>query len=101
MSKWADYGISAVRYNSAHTHIDKVRVHVDSGDSIGSATEKNRTDVIAAIKKGETFVTIMMNSNGKWNKGQSVYIIKVNGTEFIKTVDNNKLADNLDSLPEF
>ena len=25
MSKWADYGISAVRYNSAHTHIDRVR----------------------------------------------------------------------------
>lgn len=26
MSKWADYGVSAVRFNSAHTHIDKLRV---------------------------------------------------------------------------
>lgn len=35
MSKWADYGISAVRFNSAHTHIDKVWVHPDNETLIG------------------------------------------------------------------
>jgi hypothetical protein len=101
MSKWADYGISAVKYNSAHTHIDKVRIHPDNGDTIGTGSEKNRTDIIAAIKKGSTFVTIFKGSDGKWKKGQPVYIIKVNGVEYIKTVDNGKAADNLENLPEF
>ena len=102
MAKWADFGISAVRYNSEHTHIDKVRVHPDNGDSIGSATEYTRQSVIAAIKKGITFVTIIESADGKkWNKGQPVYIVEINGTEYIKTVDNKKEADNLENLPEF
>lgn len=101
MSKWADYGISAVRFNSAHTHIDRVRAHPDNGDTIGAAAEYARADIIAAIKKGTSFVTIFKGSDGRWNKGQPVYIIKINGTEYIKTVDNGKAVDNLDNLPEF
>ena len=34
MSKWADYGISAVKFNDAHTHINKVQVHPDNGDKM-------------------------------------------------------------------
>jgi hypothetical protein len=101
VSKWADYGISAVRFNSAHTHIDRVRAHPDNDDTIGAAAEYARADIIAAIKKGTSFVTIFKGSDGRWNKGQPVYIIKINGTEYIKTVDNGKAVDNLDNLPEF
>lgn len=101
MAKWADYGISAVRYNAAHTHIDKVRAHLDNGETIGVAGEYARADIVAAIKKGTTFVTIIKSSDGNWSKGQSIYIIKVNGVEYIKTVDNGKAADNLENLPEF
>jgi hypothetical protein len=101
MAKWADYGISAVRYNTRHTHIDKVRVHPDDGDAIGSAKEQLRTDVIAAIKNDTTYVTIFKNSQSKWTKGQPVYVIKVHGEEYIKTVDNGKPEDNLENLPEF
>ena len=101
MSKWADYCISAVRFNPAHTHIDKVHTHEDKGESIGAAYEESRQDVIANIKAKKTYITIFKGSDGKWSKGQSVYIIKVNGTEFIKTVDNGKAVDNLDDLPEF
>ena len=101
MAKWADYGISAVRYNSAHTHIDRVKAHPDNGDTIGSPIEKSRQEVISAIKGGTTFVTIIKNSEGKWIKGQPVFIIRINGTEYIKTVDNGKQSDNLENLPEF
>jgi hypothetical protein len=101
MSKWADYGISAVKFNYAHTHIDKVRIHPDNGDTIGASSEHNRADIVAAIKKDITFVTILMGNDGKWKKGQPVYIIKINGIEYIKTVDNGKAVDNLDNLPEF
>lgn len=51
MAKWADYCISAVRFNSQHTHIDKVRTHPDNGDSIGSSSDYARQDVVAAIKR--------------------------------------------------
>jgi len=101
VSKWADYGISAVRFNSAHTHIDRVRAHPDNGDTIGAAAEYARADVVAAINKGTSYVTIFKGNNGNWNKGQPVYVIKVNGTEYLKTVDNGKAVDNLDNLPEF
>jgi len=101
MTKWADYGVSAVRFNNAHTHIDRARAHPDNGDTIGAGTEYSRPDIVTAIKKGVTFVTIFKGSDDKWNKGQPVYIIKINGIEYIKTVDNGKAVDNLDNLPEF
>lgn len=101
MSKWADYGISAVRFNDARTHINKVRIHPDNGETIGASIEHTRADIVAAIKKGITFVTIFKGSDGKWQKGQPVRIIKVNGIEYIKTVENGKAVDNLDNLPEF
>lgn len=101
MSKWADYGISAVRYNAEHKHIVQVQVHPDNGETIGSPSGQLRQEVIAAIKRGTTYVTIIKSTEGRWTKGQPVYIIKVNGTEYIKTVDNGKEADNLENLPEY
>ena len=101
MIKWAGYGISAVRYNNMHTHIDRVRIHRDIGDTIGEYTEHSRVDIVAAIKEGITFVTIFKSNEGKWMKGQTVYIIRVNGVEYIKSVDNGRAADNLENLPEF
>lgn len=101
MTKWADYGISDVRYNDKHTHIDQVKVRADNGDGFSAAAIWEREDVIKAIENGTTFVTVMVNSEDKWNKGQPVLIIKVGGTKFIKTVDNGKTSDNLENLPEF
>lgn len=100
MTKWADYCISAVRFNAGHTHIDRVRAHPDNGDTMGSATDYERAAVVKAIKDGVTFVTIFWN-DGKWRKGQPVFIVRINGVEYIKTVDNGKAQDNLDNLPEF
>lgn len=101
MNKWADYGISAVRYNATHQHIDRVRIHPDNGETIGAPAEYARADIVTAIKKGITFVTIFKGTDGNWKKGQPIYIIKVHNVEYIKTVDNGKAADNLENLPEF
>lgn len=100
MAKWADYGISAVRYNASHTHIDRVRAHPDNGDTIGSGAEYDRATIVKAINDGLSFVTIISGS-GNWQKGQPVYIIIVNRVEYIKTVDNGQARDNLENLPEF
>lgn len=100
MEKWADYCISAVKYNSTGTHIEKVRVHVDNGDSIGDPSEWFRTDVVSALERGNTFVTIISNGD-KWSKGQDVHIIHVNGAKYIRTDTDKTASDNLENLPKF
>ncbi len=101
MAKWADYGISAVQFNSAHTHINRVRINVDNGDTIGVAQDCARSDVVAAIKRNVSFVTIFKNSGGNWAKGQPVFIDRIGSVEYLKTVPNGKPIDNLDNLPEY
>jgi Protein of unknown function (DUF3892) len=101
-AKWADYCILEVRYNAQHCHIDRVRLCPDLGASFGSIAEHPRLDVVDAIRRGVTFMTIVRDpSDGKYRKGQPVRIVLVNGREYIKTVDNGREADNLENLPEF
>ena len=76
MEKWADYLISAVSYNSDHSHITQVRAHKDNGDSVGNGEVYNRQVIVDAINEGTTFVTIYKNSADNWNRGQRVYVIK-------------------------
>jgi len=101
MEKWADYLISAVRYNTDHTHITDVKVHEDKDDKVGKGEIHSRQTVVDAINNGTTFVTIYKDSEDKWSKGQKVFVINVNGTNYLKTVDNGKEEDNLENLPEF
>lgn len=101
MDKWADYGISMVRYNDERTHIVKVQVREDKGDTLGSAEEWLRTQVVSALERGKTFVTILQSADGKWRKGQDVHIVIVKGVKYIRTDQNQKASDNLENLPEF
>lgn len=100
-NKWADYCISEVRYNAEHTHIVKVKIHVDNGETIGSPNESQRSEVVNAIQNGKTFVTIIRGTDSKWKKGEDVRIVTVNGTKYIRTDANSKASDNLGNLPEF
>jgi hypothetical protein len=101
MTKWADYCISEVCYDTDRTHIVKVRVRIDSGDTIGTATEWTRSEVVTAIGADKTFVTITRTTDGKWSKGEDVRILPVNGVKYIRTDANSKASDNLGNLPEF
>jgi hypothetical protein len=101
--KWADYLISAVRYNAAGTHIDKVRCHADGGDSVGAATEKTRDGVVKLLDGGTTFVTIYKDPGGasKWNRGSEVRVVIIDQTKFIRTDADRTRRDNLGELPRF
>lgn len=101
MGKWADYLISAVRYNEEETHIDKVRCHEDQGESAGASQDISRSTVVSRIEGGNTFVTIIKTTDGKWKRGEDVRIIKVDGEKFIRTDANARKADNLGNLPRF
>ncbi len=101
MAKWADYLISAVRFNAAETHIDKVRTHADNDSSIGSAVDIERSTVVSRIEAGNTFETIYKDTDGKWKRGKRVKIVVINGVKYIKTYADNTTRDNLDDLPRF
>lgn len=101
MTKWADYGISAVRYDNDEKHIDKVKVHKDNGDTIGLSEIWSRKEVLAKMDYNKTFVTILKADDGKWKKGQNVHIITVDGRRFLRTDANKKDKDNLENLPNF
>ena len=101
MAKWADFGISAVRYSGNKTGIEQVMVHEDKDTTIGSGVEKTRNQVITGMKGGQTYVTILKGDGDKWKKGQDVHIIVVDGEEFIRTDANKRKSDNLENLPEF
>lgn len=58
MTKWADYCISATRYRDEHTHIVNVKACEDKGDTLGVITEWARSEVVNAIDRGKSFVTI-------------------------------------------
>lgn len=99
--KWADYLISAVRYNAAETHIEMVRVHEDEGDKVGAPTTWERSSVVASLEAGYTFITITKSSDSKWTRGARVGIVTVRGTKYIRTDADATPEDNLGSLPRF
>ena len=101
MAKWADYGISAVRYSADEIHIDKVKVHEDKDTTMGPAVEKTRKQVVAGIKLGQSYVTILKGNDGKWKRGEDIHIIVIDDEEFIRTDANKKKSDNLENLPVF
>jgi len=42
MEKWADCGISHMRYDAERTHIVKVKVRKDQGETLGATEEWTR-----------------------------------------------------------
>ena len=99
MAKWADYLISAVRYNVQHTHVVTVRRHLDNGDSVANPNIVNRNIVANDLKIGKSYKTIYKNNQGKWKPGEDVRLI--GNTGFITTDPNSITRDNLGNLPEF
>jgi len=100
MAQWANFLISAVRYNSDHTHIIQVQQHVDSDTSVGIGQVVSRQTVVSNIKSRYTYATIYSN-DGKRKLGQRIIIDPVNGIEYIKTLADRTTRDNLGELPEF
>jgi hypothetical protein len=100
-SKWADYLISKVRYDSDETEIIKVKSHEDKGDKVGSSFEETRDEVVENLNEGTSYCTIFKNDEGKWEKGEDVHPVTVEGETYIRTDRNQTAEDNLGNLPTF
>ena len=102
MDKWADYVIVGVQYDADQSHIVRVRRCPDLGDKLGKTTIVSTKDVLDSIRGGSTHVTAYQNSSDRtWRKGDDVRVVRVGGTDFIRTDGNYIKADNLGELPEF
>lgn len=100
MSKWADYLVSAVRYDETKTRIELVTLHKDEGSKVVSPFCANREDFFTALRNGQTAITIH-DKDGQWKKGKKISIHKCNGSEFIRTDNNSINQDSLDQVKEF
>ena len=102
MTKWADYLISAVRYNDKHTHIELLKVYKDFTDTNPiPADPQARTTVIANLKNGITYLTVAINPDGSFRRGEDVRRIIVNDIEYIRTDANKTDSDDLGNLLTF
>jgi hypothetical protein len=101
MEKWADYLIYAVKTNPDQTHIDSVEVHSDFRSLVCETLFLSRNDIIDNIKKGFTYTTVYKTKTGKFRKGENIYLVNVDGKEFLRTdTKNNAAKDNFDNVPE-
>ncbi|MDP3449478.1 MAG: DUF3892 domain-containing protein [Anaerolineaceae bacterium] len=101
MAKWADYCISAVKYDSDHSRIVECHVHEDKGDKIGTLFIETRMEIVAKLKRTITYCTIRENKDGNWKKGDNVIQYLLDGEYFIRTDGNQTKKDNLGELPEY
>ena len=101
MSKWADYCIFAVGYDSDETLILEVTLAEDLGGSLGVPKQASRQYVVSEANKGKTFVTVLQNDKGMYTLGSSVEVVNHPNGEYIRTVGNSSLHDNLENLPRY
>jgi len=100
MEKWADYGISAVIINS-EGHVNQLKVHKDKGNVIGDGELWSREQVVSALEKNYTFITLLNYNQGVWSEGQEVGVVHVNKDKYIRTDQDQTPSDNLENLPKF
>jgi len=98
--KWADYGISAVRYDRQRVQIIRVKVHPDKGDMLGPPNEYDRTTILDALRRGVSFVTITADE-GNWHKGEPVMVLTLKDSLFLRTDQDEVAHDELARVPEF
>ena len=102
VEKWADYLISAVRYedNLNKKVISYFKIHHDNGDSVGEASTWTKEEVLAAMHKGETFITISKVNGSKWKKGKNILLANPD-VLFLNPDSQNLIYDDRLAIPEF
>ena len=98
MTKWADYLISAVAYDSERQIISLKR-HRDTGDSIDSGEIIDKATVASDIDKGMSYMTIF-STLSNWKLGEKIRSSRVDNQYCLRIDDNKVKHDNLGSLPE-
>ena len=97
MTKWADYLISEVSYDSNHL-ISKIKRYRDNGDSISDGEIIDRNILADSLGHGANYMTIYSALN-KFRIGKRVVYFRAFEHHYIR-IDKNKVnSDNLGNLP--
>ena len=97
MTKWADYLISEVSYDSDHL-ISKIKRHRDDGDSISDGEIIDRTTLADGLGHGTSYMTTYSALN-KFRIGERVVYFRAFEHHYIRTDKNKVNTDNLGNLP--
>ena len=97
MTKWADYLISEVSYDSNHL-ISKIKRYRDGGDSIGDGEIIDRSILADSLGHGASYMT-MYSSLNKFRIGERVVYFRAFEHHYIRTDKNKVNSDNLGNLP--
>lgn len=101
MAKWADYLISGIRKSEKNgsKYVSYVMLHVDTDTNFEVGTKIQKADVITLLKSGKKIITIRWDYHkGVWQQGAQVIYETVGNEEFLRTVRDARLEDNLDNL---
>ena len=98
MSKWADYLISEVEYDSNY-HISKIKQHRDNGETIGDGEIIDRDTLANNLGHGSKYMTVYGGTN-KLRIGKNVQYFRAHGYHYIRTDGNKVNHDNLGDLPD-
>lgn len=98
---WADYLISHVRYEDAQ--IVKVLAWEDRGATITAGRQLARDQVLELLRQGSTLLTInrVAERAGQWRPEAIVRLVRVDGSEYIRTDAVTGQRDHLGQLSEF
>lgn len=99
MPRWADYLISAVRYDETVSPklVAEVQIHRD-GYKIPPADIWSRQQLLKALC---SIRTITWDEKKGWQKGPTVKRVKVNGIFYLKIERNELEGDDLGDIPSF
>ncbi len=81
--------------------IESLLVHrVNADNTFEAGVVQSRHQVVTALAAGDTFFTITSSRTQptRWDLGAQIKIFPV-VVEYLKTVQDNRAADNLDNLP--
>ncbi len=101
MPKWADYAITAVRYDHGvrveqGSRIALVEVRMDLGGRLGFAEIWTRQQVLEAVHQDhETFVTATQAADGTWTRGAHLQVVRVYGMDYLRLDRGEIPADDL------
>lgn len=99
MTNWADYVITAVRYDG--DSIDRVQVYEEDGDQLVNPDIEQRVTVILGLSIDQQYCTAYKNEQGKWMKGDDVETVEVAGATYLRTDGDTIASDNIGELPDF
>lgn len=93
----ANYVITGVW--KSDNHISHVMLHNHSGNKLSTPGQKMSKDaVIKELKAGKTIVTAKWDYKGVWILGADVDYEKKDGKEYLRSVHNGVITDNLNNL---